>query len=633
MHDSSKGNENVKDAYLIHDEALELSQIEELLNTHNISTLSWEHRNDAPGNIRVLLYLEDDMIRELIPMSIDKAWDVCVLDHTAARQAARACGVKGSMEKLIDHYMQAKASDADVLTCNDQVVFSSVVIGEVLTLNPYDANNPPTRIGIMSHALRAIRNLRLRNFNITTGKEQTIKSAALGIVVMDNTQSSLIGQGFSDAISISDGRLTMLTFSPRSILGYMWSLVRLLLPIKINLSRLPDSIGLISSQSVELNAADGIEYKLDGIPMRAETIDFKILEQGIRLVPGPAFTRVDTGRQKSAKDKIRLSHIPVDETAQRLSGEPLPLFSSAGEEEYRDLFVSLRESSVLSSSYLVLMVLSTLLAVTGLYANSAPVIIGAMILAPLMSPIISFAMGLVRTEPNLIRNSLRTVLIGIGTGLFCAITVSWLLPIESLTTEMQVRLSPTLLDLSVAVISGIAGAYAFAREEIARSLAGVAVAVALVPPLSVSGIAVGWADWDMARGAFLLLITNLVGISLAASVTFLVMGFAPFTLARKGLAISLLMLVLIIVPLSISFASLVEQARIVNRIPTGQIELAGQKVYLRNVKVRAGEPPLVRLVLSSSKRIDEDDVDELKQIISTRVGHDVELEAQLNLLR
>jgi uncharacterized membrane protein len=89
----------------------------------------------------------------------------------------------------------------------------------------------------------------------------------------------------------------------------------------------------------------------------------------------------------------------------------LPLFSHASEEEYRDLFVSLRENAVLSSPFLVLMVLSVLLALTGLYANSAPVIIGAMILAPLMSPIISFAMGLARTDSSLLRSmSLSSIL-------------------------------------------------------------------------------------------------------------------------------------------------------------------------------------------------------------------------------
>jgi uncharacterized membrane protein len=131
----------------------------------------------------------------------------------------------------------------------------------------------------------------------------------------------------------------------------------------------------------------------------------------------------------------------------------------------------------------------------------------------------------------------------------------------------------------------------------------------------------------------LLFITNLVGIALAASATFLVLGFAPFKLAKKGLAISLLLLAGIIGPLYIAFVDLVEQGRIMRIIPTGQFELSGQQVGLRIVKVRTGRPPLVRVVMSSSTRLDESHVDALKQLISERVGRAVLVEAQLNLRR
>jgi uncharacterized membrane protein len=208
-----------------------------------------------------------------------------------------------------------------------------------------------------------------------------------------------------------------------------------------------------------------------------------------------------------------------------------------------------------------------------------------------------------------------------------------MMPFEHLTNEMQARLSPTLLDLSIAVISGIAGAYAHAKEDIAKSLAGVAIAVALVPPLSVAGIGLGWGDWVMAKGALLLFITNLFGISLAASVTFLVLGFAPFHLARKGLAISLILLAVIVWPLYVAFDDLVDQEEILNEIPVGQIELKGQAVDLNILEVRMGKPPLVRVVLSSSQKLNEDHVDALKQMIGERIDGPLLLEAQLNLRR
>jgi uncharacterized hydrophobic protein (TIGR00271 family) len=283
------------------------------------------------------------------------------------------------------------------------------------------------------------------------------------------------------------------------------------------------------------------------------------------------------------------------------------------------------------------MVLSVLLALTGLYANSAPVIIGAMVLAPLMSPVVSLAMGLARTEPSLIQGSLRTLAIGVAWGLACGIVLAWIMPLEIPTAEMKVRMSPTLLDLLVAVVSGIAGAYAHAKEDIAKGLAGVAIAVALVPPLSVAGIGLGWADWSMAGGALLLLITNLVGIALAGSATFLVLGFAPFKRARAGLGVTLAIMLVISAPLYIAFTHLVEKDHILEQIrvqvPAGQVDLSGLAVSVTSIQVTLGDPHLVRVVLSSPERLDKTHVDELKNLISERIGQPILLEAQLNIRR
>ena len=338
-------------------------------------------------------------------------------------------------------------------------------------------------------------------------------------------------------------------------------------------------------------------------------------------------------QKPSDKEIVRLNHVPVDEAAAPLIEKHFPLFSHATEDEYRDLFVSLRENAVVTSSYQVLTVLSVLLALAGMYANSAPVIIGAMILAPLMSPIVSLAMGLARTEVNLIQTSMRTLLVGISWGLACAVLVAWAMPLDIPTAEMKARMSPTLLDLMVAVLSGVAGAYANAKEEIAKSLAGVAIAVALVPPLAVVGIGLGWGDWGMAGGAFLLLATNLVGIALAASATFLVLGFAPFKRARAGLGISLFIMLLISAPLTLSFSHLVAKDKILEQVPTGTIQLAGLLVHVRDVAVSLDEPHLVSIVLSSERHLEASHVDELKALITERVGQPIRLEVQSNIRR
>ncbi|HDY83734.1 MAG TPA: DUF389 domain-containing protein, partial [Halieaceae bacterium] len=458
-----------------------------------------------------------------------------------------------------------------------------------------------------------------------------------GMVALGHTHSTLAERAFSENLGITDGRLSVLALAPRSIISYLWFILRLLWPKKISLSQLPLSLGLIQSDRIFLEAPRGTEYLLDGKPVHATEIEFRVLEQRLRLLPGPALLPRQDGRKSSDRETVRLNHIPVDEAARSLTGRKLPLFTHAGEEDYRELFVTLRDNATASSTFQVLMVLSVLLALTGLYANSAPVIIGAMVLAPLMSPVVSLAMGLARTEPGMIQGSLRTLAIGVVWGLACGIVLAWIMPLEIPTAEMEARMSPTLLDLMVAVVSGIAGAYAHAKEDIAKGLAGVAIAVALVPPLSVAGIGLGWADWGMAGGALLLLITNLVGIALAGSATFLVLGFAPFKRARTGLGVTLLIMGVISAPLYIAFERMVEKdwilEQIKEQIPAGELELAGIPVSVHDIRVTLSEPHLVRVVLSSPQRLDKTHVDELKSLISERIERPVLLEAQLNIRR
>ena len=621
--------------YLIHDSTLEADDLATQAADIAFTALPWAERETAPAGARVVLCLGDEQIRDISHLALERQWEVGILAHAQAHQAMTALGVKGELAALLTHYSASTAIAVDVLTCNDELVFSSVVIGRVLALRPYDINRPQTSWSLFLGALRGLRKLSLSHYKLTTAKERNIHMAALGLVAVSHTQSSLVGRSFLEDLSISDGRLSVLALAPRSIFGYLWFLLRLLAPGKISLTKLPGSMALIQSSRIHLQAPKGAEYLLDGKPVHAREIELQVLEQQLQLLPGPALKPRREDKQAGRdKETVRLNDIPVEEAARPLlDTHHLPLFSHASEEDYKELFVSLRANAHASSSYQVLMILSVLLALTGLYANSPPVIIGAMILAPLMSPVVSLAMGLARTENGLIRTSLRTLGIGVAWGLACGVILAWAMPLDLPTDEMRSRMSPTLLDLLVAVISGVAGAYAYAKEEIAKSLAGVAIAVALVPPLSVAGIGLGWGYWDMAGGALLLLITNLVGIALAASATFLVLGFAPFHRARKGMGIALVFMLLISAPLLISFKQLVEKDALLEQIPRGEIILAGIPVQVGRISIKAGKPYVVRVVLSSPSTLNQIHVEELKQLIIDRVDKPVVLEAQFSIRR
>ena len=174
---------------------------------------------------------------------------------------------------------------------------------------------------------------------------------------------------------------------------------------------------------------------------------------------GESFWKKHT-EQTNGKDSIKIDHLPSDEESTNYLSKTIPLFSHASKEQYAALFTNLREESRVSYSFMILLILATMIATFGLFINSASVIIGAMLLAPLMQPIVSLSMGVLRQDTTLEINGAKTIAIGVLAVLITAATIALFIPMERVTTEMAGRLSPTILDLFVAIASGIAAAYA-----------------------------------------------------------------------------------------------------------------------------------------------------------------------------
>lgn len=186
--------------------------------------------------------------------------------------------------------------------------------------------------------------------------------------------------------------------------------------------------------------------------------------------------------------------------------------------------------------FVSLMMLSTAIAVFGLLGDSTAVVIGAMLVAPLMFPVLGGAAAVVMGWPRRIVS--RTLLVAAGSllAVLLAAVISFLVPGRStpLPAELMARTSPNLLDLGIALAAGAAGAYGQVRRHASDVLTGVAVAVALVPPLAVVGITLQLTEWQLALGATLLFLANVVGIVIAASATFLAAGFVPGRNPLKG---------------------------------------------------------------------------------------------------
>ena len=258
-------------------------------------------------------------------------------------------------------------------------------------------------------------------------------------------------------------------------------------------------------------------------------------------------------------------------------------------------------SSRPSLGYFVLLISSAVIATLGLISNSTAVVIGAMIVAPLMDPILSLAFSLVVSDGRLMRRSAVTVLVGVITVIGTAALISSLLDVTHLQSEIIGRTSPNLIDLAIAIAAAVAGSFSMTRENLSNSIAGVAIAVALVPPLCVAGIGLTLGNEviavfgrgtiagltnQVAEGSFLLFLANLIGIAVASLLVFLIQGYGSLTRCWKNLCIWFGFLGLLCIPLS----SALRDFRITQgldsefrRFKSGQVQqfrIAQKNIYL-----------------------------------------------------
>ncbi|MCA9211468.1 MAG: DUF389 domain-containing protein [Planctomycetales bacterium] len=227
-----------------------------------------------------------------------------------------------------------------------------------------------------------------------------------------------------------------------------------------------------------------------------------------RLGPATAVLREElplVGKLLRLCDRTVRSNVPQIERDERLA-----------------LVERIQSSSKWNFDFVALISLSTLIAGGGLIQNSAAVVIGAMLVAPLMTPLLGTGLALIQTNRVLFFGSLATVVRGFLLAFALGTVLG--LAVPGLTDEMLARGSPGVLDLAVAFVSGVAAAYATGRPNLVSALPGVAIAASLVPPIATSGIATANGDLRLAAGAALLFLTNILAIVLGTAVSFWAVG-------------------------------------------------------------------------------------------------------------
>ncbi|MCC5928112.1 MAG: TIGR00341 family protein [Cyclobacteriaceae bacterium] len=581
-----------------------------------------------PSGAELILYLNDALLKEILQMGFEKSWVFGLLPHPGLIHGRKQFGISDDLNEAIHDIMSAtKSQPMDLMYCNEHIVLNMVLLGETtsITSGGFYANKRFARFSSFFNVVRKIGSLQSKPFTLVyrDKDKKPLQTSALGMVAVQHGKNSLLSRKILDDSVVNDGMLHLIVLSPRSVS----ELLNFLFKSFFNRNPFQIVAGYIKTRWIKIENKSGVEFTIDGNLLSSKEVILSIQSRAISFFPGRHLKM--SNDLISPKESFRTRELPVGETRSELISRKLPWIRHASTEEFKDLLTVLRENATTSSSYLTLMVLSTLLATLGLFANSTPVVIGAMILAPLMAPIISLSMGILRQDRKLSFDSLMTIAYGLLPAFFCAYVLTLVTPLNTANSEILARVKPNLLDLGVAVVSGIAGAYAHAREEVAKTLAGVAIAVALVPPLAVSGIGLGWGDFSVFSGAFLLLLTNLAGIVLAGAVTFLLLGFSAFKLARRGIFLVFIFVALLSLPLGFGFSRMVKEHKIITALDGWEAE----GTMLREVKINRMDPLVISLKIVSDKPIYEEELDDIKNLIEKRLGRDVELEITVGIRR
>lgn len=208
------------------------------------------------------------------------------------------------------------------------------------------------------------------------------------------------------------------------------------------------------------------------------------------------------------------------------------------------------------NSFLLMLLLSIGLASLGLSENSSATIIGAMIIAPLGQPILALGGAVALGWRIQALRMFGIIILGSASSILIAYLIGLTLPDLTPNKEMLIRTSPDLRDLGIAVMAGAAGAWGYYRSEFSTILSGVAIAVALLPPLCTCGIMLEQGHFILAYGSILLFVTNLIGIIFATILIFFVLGIKNAQSRKrfyKGTIATIILGAIIILPLTINY--------------------------------------------------------------------------------
>ncbi len=287
---------------------------------------------------------------------------------------------------------------------------------------------------------------------------------------------------------------------------------------------------------------------------------------------------------------------------------------------------SLVKDSKLDQNYVILILSSCLIATFGLLINSAAVIIGAMIVAPLMLPLRGFSFATLEGDAKLLRSSAEAIAFGTIIAVSCSLVIGLVIGIPQFGSEIWSRTQPNLIDLLIAIVAGGISGYAKIRPEMSDAIPGTAIAVALMPPLCVIGLTLSQGQWEAAFGASLLYLTNLIGINLACIAVYVWGGYARSNELSRNLSwgVSILLIIMLTIPLGISFWQLINQAKVnssINKILVTESRFDRKNIEVESLRVNwKTKPHSVLLKVKVVEPISSAEVKVVEQLLTRELN-------------
>lgn len=602
-----------------------LSSFSENINIQSQSLDAFLKNSDSLHNSAEHIVVSAPMagLKKVILFAVERELSVGVLPLDAQKSLARYFALPAGREEQIELALRKNDQARDLVLCNGELVLYKATIGRMPVIDVDDRLN---HWGSFKSAYERFRSLRLLGFTFTTANEKNIDTAACGCMIVQHHAGSMVSRLIANDSNPNDGMISLVVAAPLSIyayLGFLFHAFRRSVAPK----KLPDTLGYIKTSGLTIASDVELAVDIDGETTTSTPVKCELVTNALRLNAG---LMEDDATRGETKERIDIKNLPIGSELGKATNKQIPFFSYASEERFKDLFIALRDDARMSSAYVVLMLLSTVLATIGLYQNSTSVVIGAMLLAPLMGPLVSISMGILRGDEHLYRQSANKILIGVALALVAAALITLLFPYKPVTDEMLARLSPSLPDLGVAIFAGIAGAYTKSFKEILQSLAGVAIAVALIPPLAVAGIGLGRGDPGFFGQAFLLFSTNLIGIVAAAIVTFRVLGYSAAIQSKRSMGYVVLALAIISVPLYLTYSNVVEKIQWERSWQNERFLVNGKYVIVKDAEIFLDRDRIVILMdILAREHLDRDDLNVFKQKVQANFSSKLIIRANI----